>query len=95
MPSGDACVRLNVDATRVGNVARFINHACDGGNLLPCLVRAAGSVIPRLVLFARRDIPNGEELRYSYGSCGGVAGKVLPCYCRTPACFGTLPSDIT
>ncbi|KAG0607975.1 hypothetical protein M758_8G068100 [Ceratodon purpureus] len=95
MPSGDACVRINVDATRVGNVARFINHACDGGNLLPCLVRAAGSVIPRLVLFARQDIHDGEELRYSYGSCGGVAGKVLPCHCGTPACFGTLPSDST
>lgn len=95
LPSGDACVRLNVDATRVGNVARFINHACDGGNLLPCLVRAAGSVIPRLALFARRDINEGEELRYSYGSCGGVFGKVLPCYCGTVACFGTLPSDNT
>ncbi|XP_024402689.1 histone-lysine N-methyltransferase SUVR3 isoform X4 [Physcomitrium patens] len=95
MPSGEACVRINVDATKVGNVARFINHACDGGNLLPCLVRASGSVIPRLALFARQDIHDGEELRYSYGSCGGVAGKVLPCYCGTPACFGTLPSEST
>lgn len=26
LPSGTASLRLNVDATRVGNVARFFNH---------------------------------------------------------------------
>ncbi|CAI9766640.1 unnamed protein product [Fraxinus pennsylvanica] len=33
LPSGNACMRINIDATRVGNVARFINHSCDGGNI--------------------------------------------------------------
>lgn len=28
-----SCLRLNIDATRRGNVARFFNHACDGGVL--------------------------------------------------------------
>jgi histone-lysine N-methyltransferase SETMAR len=95
MPSGENCVRTNIDATRVGNVARFINHACNGGNLLPCLVRSAGSVIPRLVLFSRRHINEGEELTYSYGSCGSLAGDMQPCYCGTDGCFGTLPSEST
>lgn len=33
LPSGTAAVRLNIDATHRGNLARFFNHACDGGNL--------------------------------------------------------------
>ncbi|KAK2995256.1 hypothetical protein RJ640_012024 [Escallonia rubra] len=33
LPSGNICIRINIDATRIGNVARFINHSCDGGNL--------------------------------------------------------------
>ncbi|KAL9670870.1 hypothetical protein QQ045_008429 [Rhodiola kirilowii] len=33
LPSGKACLRINIDATKVGNVGRFINHSCDGGNL--------------------------------------------------------------
>ena len=33
LPSGTAVVRLNIDATHRGNLARFFNHACDGGNL--------------------------------------------------------------
>lgn len=28
-----SCLRLNIDATHRGNVARFFNHACDGGVL--------------------------------------------------------------
>jgi histone-lysine N-methyltransferase SETMAR len=98
LPSKQACVRLNIDATRVGNVARFINHACDGGNLLPCLVRAAGSLIPKLAFFARRDISEGEELTYSYGSgyAGAIASKKSQsCFCGTSCCTGMLPSDIT
>ncbi|CAK9322739.1 unnamed protein product [Citrullus colocynthis] len=34
LPSGNACLRMNIDATWIGNVARFINHSCDGGNLV-------------------------------------------------------------
>lgn len=40
LPSRTASLRISIDATRVGNVARFINHACDGGNLVPVLVGA-------------------------------------------------------
>eukprot|EP00191_Tetraselmis_sp_GSL018_P019941 CAMPEP_0177579252 /NCGR_PEP_ID=MMETSP0419_2-20121207/847_1 /TAXON_ID=582737 /ORGANISM="Tetraselmis sp., Strain GSL018" /LENGTH=191 /DNA_ID=CAMNT_0019067879 /DNA_START=1026 /DNA_END=1598 /DNA_ORIENTATION=- len=40
MPSGGAALRLNIDATARGNVARFMNHSCDGGNTELALVRA-------------------------------------------------------
>ncbi|KAL4426808.1 hypothetical protein ABPG77_006594 [Micractinium sp. CCAP 211/92] len=42
LPSGTAAMRLNVDATKRGNLARFFNHSCGGGNLKLLLGRRAG-----------------------------------------------------
>lgn len=68
LPSGTACVRVNIDATTQGNVGRFFNHACDGGNLRVSLLQATGSALLRVAFFARRGIQDGEELTFSYGS---------------------------
>lgn len=94
LPSGKACLRVNIDATRVGNVARFINHSCDGGNLHPVLVRSSGLLLPRLCFFAARDIVEGEELTFSYGDAR-VRPKGLPCFCGSSGCSGVLPSEET
>ena len=72
LPSGDACLRINIDATRIGNVARFFNHSCGGGNLELVLVRCCGSPIPHVGMFARRDILAGEELTFMYGQPSGA-----------------------
>lgn len=94
LPSGKACLRINIDATRVGNVARFINHSCDGGNLSTLLVRNAGTFIPRLCFFAARDIMDGEELCFRYGdACLRENG--WPCFCGASSCLGVLPSERT
>ncbi|KAL6616142.1 hypothetical protein ACP70R_038412 [Stipagrostis hirtigluma subsp. patula] len=94
LPSRKACLRVNIDATKVGNVARFINHSCDGGNLQPVLVRSSGSLLPRLCFFAARDIAEGEELTFSYGDAR-VRPKGLPCFCGSLGCPGVLPSEET
>ncbi|XP_050203745.1 histone-lysine N-methyltransferase SUVR3 [Mercurialis annua] len=94
LPSGKACLRVNIDATRVGNVARFINHSCDGGNLSTMLVRSAGDLLPRLCFFASRDINEGEELTFSYGEVR-IRSKGLQCFCGSSCCLGTLPSENT
>ncbi|KAK9912953.1 hypothetical protein M0R45_036785 [Rubus argutus] len=67
LPSKKACLRFNIDATRIGNVSRFINHSCDGGNLSTALVRSSGVLLPRLCFFASKDIKEDEELTFSYG----------------------------
>jgi histone-lysine N-methyltransferase SETMAR len=95
LPSREASVRVNIDATMVGNVARFINHSCDGGNLLPCIIRTAGSIIPKLALFARRNVSAGEELTYSYGRADAQAAFWKPCFCGSSACLGRMPAEIT
>ncbi|KAI9093700.1 hypothetical protein K1719_027149 [Acacia pycnantha] len=94
LPSGRACLRMNIDATRIGNVARFINHSCDGGNLTTKLVRRSGALFPRLCFFALEDIERDEELTFSYGEIR-TRPMGLPCFCGSSSCFGTLPSEDT
>ncbi|XP_047056592.1 histone-lysine N-methyltransferase SUVR3 [Lolium rigidum] len=94
LPSGRSCMRVNIDATKVGNVARFINHSCDGGNLQPVLVRSSGALLPRLCFFAARDIAEGEEITFSYGDAR-LKTKGLPCFCGSSCCPGVLPAEET
>ncbi|PKA45829.1 Histone-lysine N-methyltransferase SUVR3 [Apostasia shenzhenica] len=94
LPSGKTCMRINIDATNIGNVARFINHSCDGGNLLVVLVRNSGSILPRLCFFAAKDISEAEELTFSYGNTCARPNS-LPCFCGKDACGGFLPSEDT
>ncbi|RXN34350.1 inositol 1,4,5-trisphosphate receptor type 1 isoform X5 [Labeo rohita] len=51
---GDRVTQTFVDPVTVGNVGRFINHSCQP-NLVMVPVRAH-SLLPRLALFANRDI---------------------------------------
>ncbi|RWW84444.1 hypothetical protein BHE74_00006949 [Ensete ventricosum] len=95
LPSGKACLRVNVDATKVGNVARFVNHSCDGGNLSTVLVRNSGSLLPRLCFFAAKDVVDGEELSFSYGVADLTKQGLLPCFCGSSCCVGRLPSEET
>ena len=82
---------MNIDATCRGNVARMINHSCDGGNLMPVVVRRRGFLSPRVGLFAQRYITRGEELTFWYGTSadGGVGRR--RCLCGTRECRGYLP----
>ncbi|XP_062017317.1 histone-lysine N-methyltransferase SUVR3-like isoform X1 [Rosa rugosa] len=94
LPSKKACLRLNIDATRIGNVSRFINHSCDGGNLSTALVRCSGALLPRLCFFASDDIKVDEELTFSYGETR-LNSKGLRCFCASSCCVGILPSEQT
>lgn len=53
-----------VDPALEGNVGRFLNHSCRP-NLLMLPVRVH-SVVPRLALFAGRDVDAQEELTFDY-----------------------------
>lgn len=53
-----------VDPATVGNVGRFINHSCQP-NLVMLPVRVH-SLVPRLALFASRNIDAQEELTFDY-----------------------------
>lgn len=63
------------DAAVGGNIARYINHACNPN----CYVEIEGR---HIWIHASRAIRTGEELTYDYNT-EGVAG--IPCRCR-PRC---------
>eukprot|EP00884_Botryococcus_braunii_P022971 jgi/Botrbrau1/9358/Bobra.354_2s0015.1 len=86
LPSGKAALRINIDATRKGNAARFFNHSCDGGNLQPLVVRSVGDLLPRVALFASRDIHQGEELTFAYGPPN-------PCAVQAPTGHALAPEE--
>jgi SET domain-containing protein len=92
-------VTTNIDATYKGNIMRFVNHSCSP-NLVMVAVRS-DSIVPRLCLFASKDISTGEELCFSYyGSSGAEVNKEAlqlgkqPCYCGSVECVRFLPLEL-
>ncbi|XP_018328205.1 histone-lysine N-methyltransferase Su(var)3-9 isoform X1 [Agrilus planipennis] len=58
-----------VDAARFGNVSHFINHSCDPNlSVWAVWVNCLDPNIPKLALFATREIAKGEELTFDYMS---------------------------
>lgn len=82
----------NVDATFKGNIMRFINHSCEP-NLIVVPIRS-DSVVPRLCLFASKNVAAGEELCFSYfGQTKLVAVGQKKCFCGSQNCIGYLPME--
>ena len=74
-----------IDATRKGNVARFINHACDP-NCTAKIITLDGE--KRIVIYAQRRIEPGDEITYDYKF--PLEDEKIPCLCGRPNCRGTL-----
>ena len=77
-----------VDASRKGNIARFINHSC-----YPNLQVEKWYVnrTPRLGLWAKRPIRAGEELSYNYSvKWTGNQDHAQECHCGSHNCTGFL-----
>ena len=90
-------LRTNIDAMFAGNITRYVNHSCSP-NLAMVPVRV-DSLVPRLCLFACRDITLGQELCFSYFGCSSVdlldrdavhLGKKV-CLCGSQNCLQFLP----
>lgn len=92
------------DATKQGNVARFINASCDP-NCYTKIITFEGA--KRIGIYAKRDIAEGEELSYDYKfETEYDPTKRIPCNCRAKDCRGfmnwdrrfvevKIPNDIT
>nr|XP_045581626.1 histone-lysine N-methyltransferase SUV39H2-like [Procambarus clarkii] len=58
-----------IDAAKCGNVSHFINHSCDPNLVVfNVWVNCLDPDLPRLALFATRDIKKWEELTFDYNS---------------------------
>ena len=61
--------RCIVDATRRGNVARFINHSCDPNAYSKVVAVHRPTERPeskKIIIFAMRELLAGEEVLYDY-----------------------------
>ena len=78
---------LNVcDATKQGNVARFLNASCDP-NCQTKIITLDGT--KRIVIYAKKDISVGDELCYDYKfPLEYDESKRIPCHCGAKDCRG-------
>merc|ERR1712228_505367 len=75
---------LIIDATKKGNLARFINHSCDPN----CYTRiiAVNNTL-RVVIYSKMQIKAGEELTYDYKF--PIEDDKIICLCGSKNCRGT------
>ncbi|KAJ4344716.1 histone methyltransferase set1 [Didymosphaeria variabile] len=77
-----------IDATKMGGIARFINHSCTP-NCTAKIIRVEGT--KRIVIYALRDIGQDEELTYDYKFERELdATDRIPCLCGSIGCKGFL-----
>lgn len=80
------------DATRLGNVARFINASCSP-NCYTQIIKTANEN-KRIVIYAKKDIARGEELCYDYKFPIEMdPAKRIPCGCGSIECRGYMNWD--
>ena len=53
-----------VDATKIGSIARFINHSCNPNSYSKVVTVDKG--VKKIIIFAKRAIRKGDELVYDY-----------------------------
>ena len=83
--------RKIIDASRKGNISRWINHSCDPN--CEAIVDKG-----RVFIHALRDIKKGEELGYDYWFVldephTRKMKALYPCRCGAKQCRGTLLAD--
>jgi len=77
-----------IDATKMGGIARFINHSCTP-NCTAKIIRVDNT--KRIVIYALRDIAANEERTYDYKFEREIGSTDrIPCLCGTVACKGFL-----
>uniref|UniRef100_A0A0A9D6T7 Uncharacterized protein n=1 Tax=Arundo donax TaxID=35708 RepID=A0A0A9D6T7_ARUDO len=88
-PAPEYCI----DASSVGNFARFINHSCQPNLFVQCVLSSHNDVkLAKVTLFAADTILPLQELSYDYGyrldSVVGPDGNIvkLHCHCGAPDC---------
>lgn len=74
-----------IDATRAGSIAHLINHSCEP-NCYSRVISVNGD--EHIIIFAKRDIAQWEELTYDYRFFS--IDERLPCYCGFPSCRGVV-----
>lgn len=78
----DDCI---IDATKRGNMARFINHSCEP-NCYAQIIQVEKS--SKIVIYSNTTIEMGDEITYDYKF--PIEDEKIPCLCGAPTCRGFL-----
>jgi len=74
-----------IDATKCGNLARFINHSCNPN----CYAKIVTlETRKKIVIYSKQAIQCGEEITYDYKF--PIEEEKILCLCGAPQCKGTL-----
>ncbi|XP_023017776.2 SET domain containing 1 isoform X1 [Leptinotarsa decemlineata] len=74
-----------IDATKCGNLARFINHSCSPN----CYAKVISiESRKKIVIYSKQTIGVNEEITYDYKF--PIEDEKIPCLCGTSGCRGTL-----
>uniref|UniRef100_A0A812B9S6 [histone H3]-lysine(4) N-trimethyltransferase n=1 Tax=Acanthosepion pharaonis TaxID=158019 RepID=A0A812B9S6_ACAPH len=74
-----------IDATKAGNLARFINHSCNPNCYAKIITVEAHK---KIVIYSKRDIDVNEEITYDYKF--PLEEEKISCLCGAQGCKGTL-----
>ncbi|KAG7241477.1 hypothetical protein INR49_025678, partial [Caranx melampygus] len=74
-----------IDATKCGNLARFINHSCNP-NCYAKIITVESQ--KKIVIYSRQPISINEEITYDYKF--PIEDIKIPCLCGTDSCRGSL-----
>ncbi|XP_017855953.1 PREDICTED: probable histone-lysine N-methyltransferase set-23 isoform X3 [Drosophila arizonae] len=75
-----------------GNIGRYLNHSCQPNcKILPVRTNCP---IPKIGIFAKRDILANEELCFHYAGGDSYNGMLngKPCLCGSTYCNGFIPN---
>ncbi|XP_078264713.1 uncharacterized protein LOC144598444 [Rhinoraja longicauda] len=83
---GDYCYLL--DATKEGNIGRFLNHSCDPNlTVQSVFVDTHDKNFPWVAFFTNRYVKAGSELTWDYNySVGSIPEEEIPCLCGSIKC---------
>ncbi|XP_030000084.1 histone-lysine N-methyltransferase SETD1B-like [Sphaeramia orbicularis] len=74
-----------IDATKCGNLARFINHSCNP-NCYAKIITVESQ--KKIVIYSRQPISINEEITYDYKF--PIEDTKIPCLCGADSCRGSL-----
>uniref|UniRef100_UPI003AACB00A histone-lysine N-methyltransferase SETD1B-A-like n=1 Tax=Centroberyx gerrardi TaxID=166262 RepID=UPI003AACB00A len=74
-----------IDATKYGNLARFINHSCNP-NCYAKIITVESQ--KKIVIYSRQPIHINEEITYDYKF--PIEDEKIPCLCGADSCRGSL-----
>ncbi|XP_068165638.1 histone-lysine N-methyltransferase SETDB2-like isoform X1 [Antennarius striatus] len=77
-----------VDASKEGNVSRFINHSCQPNLFIQHIfIDSHDPSFPVIAFFTKRVLKAGTELTWNYSSDAG-SKQEIPCQCGSDDCRG-------